>query len=422
MQNREEILKRLFERTTQGVKFGLERISEATECINNPQNAYKSIHVAGTNGKGSVCAFLESILRYQGYSTGMFTSPHIVRFEERFIINGKPVATQEWLDVYLDIEDIANRYSLTFFEISALIAFELFKRRDIDWAIMETGMGGRLDATNIIIPQVSVITNIGIDHTEYLGTDIISIAKEKFGIVKENVPVILAEQEYHEVTEMAQNILHERDLPHYFVDKDEVRKIKQTDTGSKFQYKSTEFTVPFSGTYQVMNALCAIKTVEQLNLADEETMSEAISKTFLPARFQICEIKGKKAVFDVAHNPQATGELCELIKQRFRNTPVCIVAGILADKDAQFMFRKYAECADSIIVTQPKTPRAAQIEDLAEKIPEDFKEKFEMVGKVEDAVKSALEKCEGVVCITGSFYTVEEAMNALQIEPYADKK
>jgi len=397
MQNREEILKRLFERTTQGIKFGLERITEAAESINNPQNAYKSIHVAGTNGKGSICAFLESILRHQGFSTGLFTSPHIVNFEERFIVNGKPVTTEEWLEVYLDIEDIVNRYALTFFEISALIAFELFKRMNVDWAVMETGMGGRLDATNIIIPRASVIANIGIDHTEYLGNDIISIAKEKLGIVKENVPVILAEQEYPAVIEMSRNFLSERGVPHFFVDKDEAIKVKQTDRGSTFRYKNTEFSVPFSGTFQVMNALCAIKTVEQLNLDDSETISEAIRNTFLPARFQICEVKGKKTVFDVAHNPQATRELCQLIKQRFRNTPVCIVAGILADKDARCMFQEYAGCADSIILTQPKTPRAAPIDDLAEKVPQDYKEKFEMVNTVDDAVKSALEKCKGIV-------------------------
>ena len=420
MRNREDILKNLFARTTQGIKFGLERISEAAACINNPQNAYNSIHVAGTNGKGSVCAFLESILRFQGYSTGMFTSPHIVRFEERFIINGKPVTTQQWLDVYQDIEDIANRYSLTFFEISALIAFELFKREKVDWAILETGMGGRLDATNIVIPRASVVTNIGIDHTEYLGSDILSIAKEKFGIIKENIPLIIVEQDNSEIMDTALRITKEKKSPCIVVDKKEACDMVQTDYGNTFKYKNTCFAVPLNGTYQVMNALCAIKSIELLKLAKEEIMVEAISKTFSPARFQTFEVKGKKVVFDVAHNPQATGELCELIKQRFRDTPVCIVAGILADKDAHYMFQKYAECADSIIITQPKTPRAAPIDELVEKVPESFKKNIQVIDNVEDAVNSALEKFDGIVCITGSFYTVGEAMSALELEPYAD--
>lgn len=419
MRNQEDIIKELFARTTQGIKFGLDRIAEAAGCLGNPQNAYRSIHVAGTNGKGSVCAFLESILSYQGYSTGLFTSPHIVRFEERFIINGKPVESGEWLEVYQDIEDIVNRYSLTFFEISALIAFELFKRKNVDWAIIETGLGGRLDATNIIIPQASVITNIGIDHTEYLGEDILSITEEKLGIVKENVPLVLGVQNNPEVTTLALRICIEKGAPHVFIDKEEACNSMQIDSGSGFRYNNRDYFIPLSGTYQVMNALCALKTIEMLGVAVEETAVKALGKTFLPARFQTVVVRGKEVVFDVAHNPQAVAELCEVIRHRFDNIPVCLVAGIMADKDAQYMFEKYTEFATKIIITRPETPRAATPSELVKKIPDSFKKNIEIIDNVKDAVCSACTKFDGIICVTGSFYLVGEAMTALQIEPYS---
>ena len=147
--------------------------------------------MAGTNGKGSTCSFIESVLRASGFKTGLYTSPHILRFEERFRVNGEIVTEDKWLSVYKDIHDKLDIYNLTFFEASTLIAFELFKRENVDWAVFETGLGGRLDATNIIMPQVSVITRIAMDHMDLLGYTLADIAKEKFGIIKRHFCSVL---------------------------------------------------------------------------------------------------------------------------------------------------------------------------------------------------------------------------------------
>ncbi|NLE02707.1 MAG: bifunctional folylpolyglutamate synthase/dihydrofolate synthase, partial [Fibrobacter sp.] len=191
--NGSEIKKHLYSLVNKGIKYDLDRMIAAANSINNPQTFYKSFHVAGTNGKGSTCSFIESVLRASGFKTGLYTSPHILRFEERFRVNGEIVTEDKWLSVYKDIHDKLDIYNLTFFEASTLIAFELFKRENVDWAVFETGLGGRLDATNIIMPQVSVITRIAMDHMDLLGNTLADIAKEKFGIIKKDTSVVCAE-------------------------------------------------------------------------------------------------------------------------------------------------------------------------------------------------------------------------------------
>jgi len=419
MSNRDRVLSKLFSRTTQGIRFGLERILKAAQYLGNPQNAFQSIHVAGTNGKGSVCAFLDSILRLKGYAAGLYASPHIVKFEERFMINGTTVDTDEWLDIYIAIEDVADRHSLTFFEIATLIAFELFRRRKVEWAVIETGLGGRLDATNIITPCASVITSIGIEHTEYLGSDIISIAREKLGIIKKNVPVIIADHENPDVLACAQMAAQEQNADCIIADENEASDVKAIDAGTGFLYKGRRFLTPLTGRYQVMNTLCAVKAAERLGLADLPALADGVAKTSIPGRFQIQKIPGKTIIFDVAHNPQATRELCKTIRQRFPGSPVCIVAGIMADKDSQSMFREYAECADTIIITCPKTERAASTAYLLSMISKNYDKPVRAIENVKEAMDHAIAEFEGVICVTGSFFTVGEAMVGLGIKPYA---
>lgn len=420
MYTQEAVLEKLFKRTTHGIRFGLDRITQAAKELGNPHHTFKSIHVAGTNGKGSVCAFLESVLRSQGYTTGLFTSPHIVRFEERFIVNGACVHSEEWLDVYRDIEGLVDRYELTFFEISALIAFELFKRQKVDWAVIETGLGGRLDATNIILPEVSVITSIDIDHIEYLGNDIISIAKEKLGIVKEQVPLVLSVQNSREVIELAQDICAERKSRCVVVQKGDAVDITEDNDGVSFYYRNIPVKVPLHGHYQVVNALCALKTIEVLKLSAGEISIEGIGATVLPGRFQRFHIRGKDIIFDVAHNPQAVEQLCRQIMHRFPKIPVCIVAGIMREKDAREIVLHYLSCAKVLIVTRPNTSRAAEPSFLMSVIPKDVTGEVIVKETVKEAVDYACEEFDGIICITGSFYTVGEAMAILGIEPYPE--
>jgi len=176
MTNAGDIRTHLFSLATRGIKYDLDRMRHAALMCNNPQDQYSSFHVAGTNGKGSTCAFLESVLRSCGKKTGLFTSPHLVRFEERFMINGRPIGEALWLAVYEDLRPTIDEQELTFFEATTLMAFELFLREKVEWAVFETGLGGRLDATNVVVPRVSVISRLALDHKEYLGNDLVSVA------------------------------------------------------------------------------------------------------------------------------------------------------------------------------------------------------------------------------------------------------
>jgi dihydrofolate synthase/folylpolyglutamate synthase len=421
--NREKIIASLFKRHSLGMKFDIDRMRQAAVAWGNPQNAFRSFHVAGTNGKGSVCAFLESILRFQGFSTGLFTSPHIVRFEERFIINGSPVATGDWLDVYSKYRAVAKRYNLTFFEISTFIAFELFKRKKVDWAVVEVGLGGRLDATNILQPDAAIIASIGLDHTELLGDTVGMIAKEKLGIVKEGIPVIIADSNCPEVLKTAQVICADRHAQLYMAGKkDTVDCFMDHDTGY-FTYKNIRFHVRLAGTQQITNALCAIKAAEALGVIhDYDTLVQSVADTFIPARCQIVPIQGKTVVFDVAHNPQAAGVLVETLAKTFPGIPQCIVCGIMADKDIEGIIKALISTAAMLILTKPDVTRAATTETIVSKVSPGFKGTVVLRESVGDAVAYALHSWDGVICITGSFYTVGEAMVALGIDPYRGRR
>jgi dihydrofolate synthase/folylpolyglutamate synthase len=413
------IAQRLFSRTTQGIKLGLERMQSAVDRFGNPQNSYASVHVAGTNGKGSTCAYIEAVLRSQGYKTGLFTSPHIVSFEERFVIDGRPVSSGQWVDVYRDLESTIEELGLTFFEAATLIAFELFKREHVGFAVFETGMGGRLDSTNVISPKVCAITRIAMDHMNFLGSDILSIAREKLGIIKKGVTCIMAEPESKDVRDCAQAICREKQAPLEFANATkETRDIKTGSRGGSFVFDSQQFSLPLCGAYQVQNALVAIKTLCAIGITDLRAISAAMQKAFLPGRFQVCFLGGKTLVFDVGHNPDAAREFTAALRRRFEGNSICFVVGIMKDKDGSGILEQYCKKADSIILTRPENERSADTATLKSNIPEWFHGTVVEIPAVSDAVKAALSSVEKVICITGSFFTVGEAMVCLGVSPY----
>ena len=417
-ETKQKIINELFARTTMGINFGLDRIIAAMDSIGNPHRDVNCIHVAGTNGKGSVCAYLDSILRCKGCSTGLFTSPPIHDFEERFVINGLKVNSDDWLNVYSSIRKEIDRYSLTFFEISVILAFMLFKKHEVDWAIIETGLGGRLDATNIIKPKLSIITNIGIDHTDYLGSTISDIAQEKLGIVKSTIPLVLAVQQEPIIKNLAQKVCEERNSPLSLCLEEEAENIKRHDLGSSFTYHNTDYVVPLYGTYQVMNALCALNAAKLLGINDRPILIEGLKKTTIPGRFQVLTIRGKRIILDCAHNPQATHCLCQMLSTYCPHESISIITGIMADKDTQKMLVEYSNCAHTLILTHPNTPRAADPNQLYQKTPSRIKPTSIIIPSVRESVVYALKQPQEVICVTGSFYTIGEAMSCLEISPY----
>jgi dihydrofolate synthase/folylpolyglutamate synthase len=412
------ILTRLFLRTAKGIKPGLDRMISSAAFIGNPQNSFRSFHVAGTNGKGSVCSYIESALRREGYHTGLFTSPHIVSFEERFIINGKPVREHEWLEVYSCIENAVEQFDLTFFEASTLLAFELFKRAGIEVAVIETGMGGRLDATNIISPVVSVITRLGMDHTEYLGPDLLSIAGEKLGIVKKNVPVVMAKPQQQEITALANEICSKSGSRLVIADSEEISSAAFESGQRCFSYRGTGYMVGLTGKYQPANAVCAINALNESGLCLRESIVSGLKKTCLPGRFDVRTISGKQVVFDVGHNVQALESLIESLNDVFGDKSILFVTGIMKDKDTSGMINLLCSRAGHIILSMPHTDRASTAEALAGLVPVSFAGKMEIIPEVAMAIKAAMSGPYGIICVTGSFYTVGEAMMEMNIEPY----
>lgn len=414
---RGEILSHLFSLHARGIKYDLEKITRSSEDLANPWAAYDCIHVAGTNGKGSTCAYLDAALRAAGVRTGLYTSPHLIDFEERFAVEGKIIATEQWLGVYRDIAQLVDRYELTFFEATTLMAFELFKREKVSWAVFETGLGGRLDATNVVTPRVSVITSLAMDHREYLGDTLEQVAGEKLGIVKKGVPLVMARPEDRGVRELARTTCELKGAPLTFVDISLVDNLAMDKGFARFSYRGQDIRLPLPGRYQVENALCALVAFEQAGIEIDAHVAEALRQVRVPGRFQEIAHRGKTLVLDVAHNPSAAALLSYTIAQRFEPGSVCAVMGIMKDKDSDAILEEICKVASEVICTRPDTPRAEQASVLSGFVSK-HGVRARVVNEVAVAVNDALESTYPVVLVAGSFFTVGEAMQSIRQRPF----
>jgi dihydrofolate synthase/folylpolyglutamate synthase len=418
MTNNTVIRDHLFSLTTRGIKYDLDRMREAAFRRWNPQNEVPCFHVAGTNGKGSICAYLESALRSCGKKTGLFTSPHLVNFEERFMINGRPIVEGMWLGIYHELRPIIDDLGLTFFEATTLMAFEIFKREKVEWAVFETGLGGRLDATNIVVPKVSVISSIAMDHMEYLGPDLVSIAGEKLGIVKKHVPLIMAEPVKKTVRALAEARCREMDSACTFVGTGSAKQSRVDGDGTSFEWDGRPYRVNLKGTYQLGNAVVALQALKTAGFIDYRPVAAGLKAAKVPGRFQIESIRGRTVIFDVGHNPGAAQAFSGALQERFSGKTVCLVTGIMKDKDLAGILHHYGRVADRLILTRPATERAAGLEDLEKNLPHDFNGSYLLSPTVASAVESALGCPEEIIGIAGSFFTVGEAMEYLGVKPY----
>jgi dihydrofolate synthase / folylpolyglutamate synthase len=413
-----EITKHLFSLHARGIKYDLDRMKRAVARIGNPEYSSPCFHVAGTNGKGSVCAFLNAMLRQSGIKTGLYTSPHLVRFEERFIINGSPVETSEWVAVYDCLKDIIDELHLTFFEATTLLAFELFKRRQVEWAIYETGLGGRLDATNVVMPRVSIITALAIDHRELLGNDLFSIAGEKLGIVKHRTPLVMARPDDPLIKDLARIHAIKSETSAVFVGMDEVIDVRGEPDGFSFDWKGNRYRIQAFGEYQIRNALLALNGLYAAGFTQCTSMGQGLVRPQLPGRFQVIRSKDKIVVFDVGHNAQAVRSFCAALRQFFTGKKICFIVGIMKDKDIGSMMPEYGPIASRILLTAPEIDRAASPETLRNALPETYGDIAACIPSVNSALDAALSGEEEVICVSGSFYTIGEAMQWLHVEPY----
>lgn len=355
-------------------KPGLDRIRELCSALGNPQDSLKFIHITGTNGKGSTCAMLDSILRAAGYKVGLYTSPFIKEFNERMRVNGENISNERLAILTKRVKALAEKMSdsPTEFELITAIAFEFFKEEKCQVVILEVGMGGRLDATNIIpTPLLSIITGIAIDHTAFLGDTIEKIASEKAGIIKEDSVALWG----GENSDAEAIIKAECDIKQTILCKTDYSKLKiasQDLSGTVFSYRGRQnLRIPLLGSYQPKNAAIVLDAIDNLSgiglRVGEEAIREGLLSAKWPARFEIID-RDPLVIFDGAHNPQGIAVAVSSIKQYFGNQKVVIVSGVLRDKDYSTIAESLSQVASYVFTITPDNPRALPAEEYAKVI------------------------------------------------------
>jgi len=389
----------LFARGNFGVKLGLERMREACALLGSPERAVPVLHVAGTNGKGSTCAFAEASLRAAGLRTGLYTSPHLNHFCERIRIAGEPISEERACEL---LEEVRRRIpwalgdpGLTFFEIVTLMAFLAF--REVDAAVVEVGLGGRLDATNVVVPRACAISALGLEHTKYLGPTLAHIAAEKAGIFKPGIPAVSADQP-REAAEVLQRCAEEMRVRLWRPERDYRFESRE---GEAFWYAGPAWKVrarpALAGHHQRANAALACALLEASGLCEARDAEQGLRSTRWPARLE----QFGNVYVDGAHNPHAARAIAQALPPLLRGRPLRLVFGALEDKDAAAMLDALAPLARSIHYCPPDSPRALPPESLARLWP----------GQVHRNAAAALGAARnetGVVLCCGSLYLAGE--------------
>jgi len=406
-----------------GIKFGLSKTSNLMKAFGNPHKGRKYIHIAGTNGKGSVAAFVASILKHAGIKVGFYSSPHLVRFTERFRINDKEISREKAAGLIDELKGIvASSSPPTFFEATTAMAFLYFARENTDIDIMEVGMGGRLDATNIITPLISVITNISMEHQFFLGSRLLDIAGEKGGIIKEGVDLVTGATQ-PSVISLFKSICRGKRAPMWRVGTD----ISYLTTKYGVHYRGIErrfnrLQLGLKGSFQARNAALALAAIELLEKKGFRISSgdiqEGLKNSAWPGRMQVVA-ENPTVLLDGAHNPAAIRALAVSIRTGFEYRRLILVIGIMADKEIGQLLRGIVPIADYVIYTRPVYSRAADPEILmAEVAP------LERPGEIEPLLTKAVDKArdmadpEDLIVICGSLFTVGEALTYFDPETY----
>lgn len=403
-----------------GVKPGLDVMERLMEALGHPEKKFRSVHIAGTNGKGSTAAFLSSVLRTAGYKVGLYTSPHLVRFNERIRLNGMDIADEELVWLVQQVREATEREGIeaTFFEFTTALAFLYFAQHEVAMAVVEVGMGGRLDATNVITPLVSVITTIGLDHTEVLGDTLKKIAAEKAGIIKPGVPVVIGEKK-PDVVAYLRAAAQAQSSPAVIVRKEmQVRDIDASLFRQKFTVEGSiqgQFEIHLLGRHQIDNALTALAAIAQLRHQRMDIPDEAMQTGMVAARWdgrmQVVSHQ-PLVIVDGAHNEDGVEALCDFIKD-FPRHSVLVVAQ-KRGKHLSFLHDKVVPLFDHVIVTEG-TYQPMKAEVLARELAR-IHPRVEAFSNVREAVDRALALLppDGFLLVSGSLYMVGGALSVLK--------
>lgn len=425
MATAQAILAKLYHLQRRGIAPGLERVRMILEQLGNPHRALRAIHIAGTNGKGTVSSVLASVLRVAGEEVGLYTSPHIRSFNERIRLNGNPISDDEIVSLYRTVEELADRVGASFFEVTTVMAFLKFSS-SASISILECGLGGRLDATNVIQPAVAIITCIDEDHREWLGDTLEAIAAEKAGIIKEGVPVIVGEPrpalrwvfQEHAAAVGATSLVFLDDCQwHYRMFEHTLEGMVVDFTVGQWHFE--RLFIPLHGKHQLRNVAIALLALQEYwkyhcPSDAEEIVREGLQNlplhTGLRARIEVVQ-KEPLVVFDVAHNPAGCAALVEVLKTQPFGGKWHIVFGVMRDKDYAQMLSSLAAIARRFYFAPLPSERACDTQVLYN-LARQFGVESEIFMQVEDALEVAMMHGEPTLCV-GSFFMIEEAFNVL---------
>ncbi len=414
-----------------GYKPGLDRIAFMLEQAGNPHKKFRTVHIGGTNGKGSTAALLDSMLQTNGLKTGRFTSPHLHHYGERMMINSVPMDDDTLEKLVLEVKPIIEQVEEktgegppSFFEVTTFLAFYYFAREEIDLGVIEVGLGGRLDATNVLLPDLTAITNVGLEHTHFLGDTIEKIATEKAGIIKESVPIITGA--LSPALEVIKNRAAEKKAPFISLHQDYswVRQEQRLE-GQKFNIKGPErkyrnLFIPLAGTHQMDNAVLAVALAERLGVS-EERIRKGLARAYWPGRLEVAGFQ-PLIILDGAHNPSGFETLTSFLEDEFPGKKVVFVLSFLKDKDVNPFLQKIEKKAEKVLFTRVENFRAASPWALREMV-ENEKIPMEVIPSIEEALSRAREIAGpgGIVCLTGSLYAVGEGREVLGARGYLIK-
>ncbi len=406
-----------------GFNFGLGRITELLRRLGNPHLDLRIIHIGGTNGKGSSTAMVSSILQQAGYRVGAFTSPHLHSYTERYRINGEEIAENHMAALITELRPhleamVQEDYEHpTEFEVGTALAFLYFKRQEVDYLVLEVGLGGSIDSTNVAVPLVSVITNVAMDHMDYLGNTIKEIATVKAGIIKKEVPLVTAAG--GESLEVIQSVCREKNSPMVLVGRDVTwRELEINEKGQLIEVYGrlgtySNIIVPLMGRHQQINAATAVAVIEVLKdtgaVIDDDAVVKGIANTEWPARMEIVA-SSPFVLIDGAHNLDGAVALGRALDEYFPGRGIIMVLGMLGDKERTKVVEELAPRARAVVITRPNSPRAGNWQSMAGEAAR-FVDHVLTIEDIAGAVNAAMDMAgpDDVVCITGSLYMVAEA-------------
>lgn len=394
----------LYSLHSRGIRLGLENTLKLMEYLGNPQEKIKTIHIAGTNGKGSTASMIAKILETSGKKVGLYTSPHLINFNERIRINGRAISDREIQEYVKQNREYFIKNQVTFFEATTGMAFSHFLAQKVDIAIIETGLGGRLDSTNVLQPMLSIITEISYDHMHILGDTIEKIALEKAGIIKEKTPVLVADQADVQI-KVIEDVAKKKKAPIYFTDNKKA-KIKQLSKNAcRFEYAGSKYVINQGGSYQVSNAITAIEAIKILfKDLDKNTIEKGLDFWFWPGRMQEME---KNIYYDVSHNLSGIQILSQDIFRSFKTKPIGILS-LKKDKPSEDIILCLKKNFEKIILFCPKDRGLLETEEFKKNPYFSELDHNEKISNCLQMAKQAQKDKNQPIVIFGSHYIAED--------------